>query len=159
MTLGLAGNPVRQIHVQPLPRTSKTIIRLERRRTISRFQMRVVPFKRARSYEKLSLPKSWPRNASIPLLDQSDVLNFVSIDSQQGAVDALGEPNQPPKPSKALDALFWIVDVASLGSFLRYLTRLNEVRDTLLTDDQWRDHIWRLVKEWEEFNLIVSIYH
>jgi hypothetical protein len=81
------------------------------------------------------------------------------IDSQQGAVEAMSETNQPLRPSRALDALFWIVDVASLGSFLRYLTRLDEVRDTLLTDDQWRDHIVRLVKEWEEFNLIVSLIH
>ncbi|KAJ7794436.1 hypothetical protein B0H13DRAFT_2171324 [Mycena leptocephala] len=77
--------------------------------------------------------------------------------SQQGAVDASSETNRPAKPSKALDALFWIVDFASLGSFLRYLRRLEEVRDTLLTDDQWRDHIWRLVKEWEEFNLISTV--
>jgi len=77
--------------------------------------------------------------------------------SQQGAIDALSETNHPLKPSKALDALFWIVDVASLGSFLRYLNRLEEVRDTLLTDEQWRDHIWRLVKEWEEFNLISTV--
>jgi len=77
--------------------------------------------------------------------------------SQQGAIDALNETNQALKPSKALDVLFWIVDVASLGSFLRYLNRLEEVRDTLLTDEQWRDHIWRLVKEWEEFNLISTV--
>ncbi|KAF7354645.1 hypothetical protein MSAN_01378100 [Mycena sanguinolenta] len=77
--------------------------------------------------------------------------------TQLSAIDALGETNKPPKPSRALDVLFWIVDVASLGSFLRYLHRLDEVRDTLLTDDKWRDHIWRLVKEWEEFNLISTV--
>ncbi|KAF7331067.1 hypothetical protein MVEN_02447000 [Mycena venus] len=77
--------------------------------------------------------------------------------SQQGAVEAMSETNQPPKPSKVLDVLFGIVDVASLGSFLRYLNRLDEVRDTLLTNDQWRDHIMRLVKEWEEFNLISTV--
>jgi hypothetical protein len=71
----------------------------------------------------------------------------------------LNEANQSPKASKALDVLFWVVDVASLGSFLRYLHRLDEIRDTLLTDDKWRDHIWRLVKEWEEFNLIVGLVH
>ncbi|KAJ7148865.1 hypothetical protein C8R46DRAFT_1230934 [Mycena filopes] len=27
----------------------------------------------------------------------------------------------------------------------------------MLTDDQWRDHILRLVKEWEEFNLISTV--
>jgi hypothetical protein len=84
---------------------------------------------------------------------------FCILDSQQGAVEAMSETNQPPKPSKVLDVLFGIVDVASLGSFIRYLNRLDEVRDTLLTDDQWRDHIVRLVKEWEEFNLIVSCIH
>lgn len=47
--------------------------------------------------------------------------------------------------------------MTSLGSFLRYLNRLEEVRAPILTDDQWRDHILRLVKEWEEFNLIVSL--
>ncbi|KAJ7367501.1 hypothetical protein DFH08DRAFT_795668 [Mycena albidolilacea] len=77
--------------------------------------------------------------------------------SQLGAIDALNEANQPPKASKAIDVLFWIVDVASVGSFLRYLHRLDEIRDTLLTDDKWRDHIWRLVKEWEEFNLISTV--
>ncbi|KAF8173845.1 hypothetical protein K438DRAFT_1771998 [Mycena galopus ATCC 62051] len=77
--------------------------------------------------------------------------------SRLGAIDALGDTNHAPKPSKALDALFWVVDVASLGSFLRYLHRLDEVRDTLLTDEKWRDHIWRLVKEWEEFNLISTV--
>jgi hypothetical protein len=86
------------------------------------------------------------------------VLNS-ALDSQLGAMDALNEANQPPETSKPLDVLFWIVDVASFGSFLRYLHRLEEVRDTLLTDDKWRDHIWRLVKEWEEFNLIVGLVH
>ncbi|KAJ7235313.1 hypothetical protein B0H12DRAFT_1238809 [Mycena haematopus] len=67
------------------------------------------------------------------------------------------EIKQSSKPSRTLDVLFSIVDVASLGSFLRYLHRLDEVRDTLLTDDKWQDHIWRLVKEWEEFNLISTV--
>jgi len=77
--------------------------------------------------------------------------------SQQGAVDGSTETGRPLKPSKALDVLFWTVDVASLGSFLRYLNRLEEVRAPILTDDQWRDHILRLVKEWEEFNLISTV--
>ncbi|KAJ6544255.1 hypothetical protein B0H19DRAFT_1380553 [Mycena capillaripes] len=77
--------------------------------------------------------------------------------SQQGAVDNSSETDQLLKPSQALNVLFWIVDVASLGSFLRYLNRLEEVRATILTDDQWRDHILRLVKEWEEFNLISTV--
>ncbi|KAJ7886199.1 hypothetical protein B0H14DRAFT_3431406 [Mycena olivaceomarginata] len=77
--------------------------------------------------------------------------------SQLSAVDAQDGSKQPHKSSKTLDVLFWIVDIASLGSFLRYLRRLDEVRDTLLTDDKWRDHIWRLVKEWEEFNLISTV--
>ncbi|KAJ7499837.1 hypothetical protein FB451DRAFT_1206772 [Mycena latifolia] len=77
--------------------------------------------------------------------------------NQQGAVDSSRETDQPLKTSKALDVLFWVVDVASFGSFLRYLRRLEEVRATILTDDQWRDHILRLVKEWEEFNLISTV--
>ncbi|KAJ7124530.1 hypothetical protein C8R44DRAFT_875548 [Mycena epipterygia] len=77
--------------------------------------------------------------------------------NQQGAVDNSTDVDQPLKTSKALDVLFWIVDVTSFGSFLRYLNRLEEVRATILTDDQWRDHILRLVKEWEEFNLISTV--
>jgi hypothetical protein len=111
---------------------------------------------RVTNYRRLLSPKSWPLNVCGYSSVKNEAFNFISLDSQQGAVDASSETNRPAKPSKALDALFWIVDFASLGSFLRYLCRLEEVRDTLLTDDQWRDHIWRLVKEWEEFNLIVS---
>ncbi|KAJ7197034.1 hypothetical protein GGX14DRAFT_671695 [Mycena pura] len=76
---------------------------------------------------------------------------------QQDAVDTSAEIDLPPAHSRTLDGLFWVVDVASLGSFLRYLNRLEEVRATILTDEQWRDHILRLVKEWEEFNLISTV--
>jgi len=77
--------------------------------------------------------------------------------NQQGAVDGSKEAVRPLKTSKPLDVLFWVVDLASFGSFLRYLNRLEEVRAPILTDDQWRDHIMRLVKEWEEFNLISTV--
>ncbi|KAJ7174458.1 hypothetical protein C8R46DRAFT_1189255 [Mycena filopes] len=77
--------------------------------------------------------------------------------AQQDAVDNANETDQALGNSRVLEVLFWIVDVASLGSFLRYLRRLDEVRTTMLTDDQWRDHILRLVKEWEEFNLISTV--
>ncbi|KAJ7683573.1 hypothetical protein B0H17DRAFT_1074047 [Mycena rosella] len=77
--------------------------------------------------------------------------------NQQGAEDNSSETDQPLETSKGLDTLFWVVDVASFGSFLRYVNRLEEVRATILTDDQWRDHILRLVKEWEEFNLISTV--
>ncbi|KAJ7983098.1 hypothetical protein DFH06DRAFT_1466990 [Mycena polygramma] len=77
--------------------------------------------------------------------------------SQQGTLDFSKENDQRPKSSKILDVLFGILDFASLGAFLRYLSRLEEVRTPILTDDQWRDHILRLVKEWEEFNLISTV--
>ncbi|KAJ6454292.1 hypothetical protein C8R47DRAFT_1228716 [Mycena vitilis] len=77
--------------------------------------------------------------------------------SQQGTLDFSKENDQRPKSSKILDVLFGILDFASLGAFLRYLSRLEEVRTPILTDDQWRDHILRLVQEWEEFNLISTV--
>jgi hypothetical protein len=51
------------------------------------------------------------------------------------------------------------VDFVSYGSFLRYLRRLEEVRTTIPTDDQWREHILQLAKEWEQFNVVVSLIH
>ncbi|KAJ7618495.1 hypothetical protein FB45DRAFT_931780 [Roridomyces roridus] len=77
--------------------------------------------------------------------------------NQQGAVDGSKDAGQPPKPSKVLDLLFWTVDITSFGSFFRYLSRLEDVRAPILTNDEWRDHIMRLVKEWEEFNLISTV--
>ena len=94
---------------------------------------------------------------SFPVNRELIVINYhAHIDCQQDAVDTSAEIDMPPAHSRTLDGLFWVVDVASLGSFLRYLNRLEEVRATILTDEQWRDHILRLVKEWEEFNLIVE---
>ncbi|KAJ6454296.1 hypothetical protein C8R47DRAFT_1228721 [Mycena vitilis] len=78
-------------------------------------------------------------------------------DSQQSALDFSKETDQRLKSSKFLDVLFGILDFASLGAFLRYLSRLEEVRRPILTDNQWRDHILRLVKEWEGFNLISTV--
>ncbi|KAJ6473182.1 hypothetical protein C8R45DRAFT_1103758 [Mycena sanguinolenta] len=77
--------------------------------------------------------------------------------SQLDARNALVETRKPANPSLGLEVLFWIVDVTSLGSFLRYLRRVDALRNPLLTDAEWRDHIWRLVKEWEEFNLISTV--
>ncbi|KAJ6615837.1 major facilitator superfamily domain-containing protein [Mycena sp. CBHHK59/15] len=76
---------------------------------------------------------------------------------QQGAVYNSGNSDQPPQPSVALDVLFWVVDVWTFGSFLRYLRRLEKVRATILSDDEWRGHISRLVREWEKFNLISAV--
>jgi hypothetical protein len=58
-------------------------------------------------------------------------------------------------PTQATEFLFRMVDLASFGSFRRYLARLEELRKLLSSDDEWRHHIMRLVREWEEFNLIV----
>jgi hypothetical protein len=90
-----------------------------------------------------------------PLSAHCHFFDFL-IDNYDGAVDESGAADRRPESSKALDVVFWVVDLASLGSFLRYLRRLDEVRASVTTDDQWRDHIMRFVKEWEEFNLIVS---
>ncbi|KAJ7262409.1 hypothetical protein C8J57DRAFT_105137 [Mycena rebaudengoi] len=63
-----------------------------------------------------------------------------------------------PAPESKTSALFFnLLDFASFGSFLRYLRRLQELRKTSSSDDHWRDHILRLVKEWEEFNLISTV--
>ncbi|KAJ6615507.1 hypothetical protein B0H10DRAFT_1949873 [Mycena sp. CBHHK59/15] len=91
------------------------------------------------------------------LTEKCTLLTLEPTDSQQGAVDNSADSEQPPQPSVALNVLFWVVDVTSLGSFIRYLRRLEEVRATILSDDQWREHIMRLVREWEEFNLISTV--
>ncbi|KAJ7239155.1 hypothetical protein C8J57DRAFT_1472164 [Mycena rebaudengoi] len=49
------------------------------------------------------------------------------------------------------------MDFVSYGSFLRYLRRLEEVRTTIPTDDQWREHILQLAKEWEQFNVVSAV--
>jgi hypothetical protein len=52
------------------------------------------------------------------------------------------------------DLWFRLLDIASFGSFFRYMGRLDELRK-LSSHQRWRGHILRLVNEWEGFNLIV----
>ncbi|KAJ7465104.1 hypothetical protein FB451DRAFT_1262639 [Mycena latifolia] len=76
---------------------------------------------------------------------------------QQAAAAADRGALEKSIPTPTADFLFRFLDIASFGSFFRYLGRLEELRKLLSSDDQWKSHILRLVREWEEFNLISTV--
>ncbi|KAJ7790907.1 hypothetical protein B0H14DRAFT_2937592 [Mycena olivaceomarginata] len=76
---------------------------------------------------------------------------------QQAAAAADRSTLEKSIATPTADFLFRFLDIASFGSFFRYLGRLEELRKLLSSDDQWKSHILRLVREWEEFNLISTV--
>ncbi|KAJ6582273.1 hypothetical protein B0H19DRAFT_1061704 [Mycena capillaripes] len=84
------------------------------------------------------------------------IANILVVKYSQKNLDSDKEYNQSSDSAK-LHLSFRLLDIVSLGSFLRYVRRFEQLRNTSYSDDEWRSHISRLITEWEDFNLISTV--